>query len=515
MPHSNKKSKELDLPRAEAQVSWLDSLPLLRCLVMRSFPAFTLKAISTSNFVSYVRVLKFLRTEEEANFVARLAELLPSFQALEELQVIGRCSDPQQPSAPIRSYGTWKHLFTASWPPSVRRLTLDRLAGQRLKNLATLLNQGGLPNLEELYLPFMNIQGNIDALDQLGIAFRGYGGSKISTLYLHVDNTDKARCWDAIIRVLSLNIEEPDARIFPNLKVGDRDLPSLTRLILGNMDWFCLGRALLDGRFPRLKRLWASSAYYNDDLLADMWYPNLTLPQFYEIDSRTSKLWFNGVLRQRSSLKPFQKDLDIHFLGSEQVGALDGSRQNLGKEILSGLSKHPSHIAPCVQTLHLSGVRLDEQACKALIGTIKIHGLSSVRSLQFLFDEKCHKDLFGSLGEVLNNDLLPALIALDIGTHRERSDELSLCGCWQAFFGSMARGDLSKLETLAAGYSVQEVCVGLAPLGCPLVIFGSIIRFTAYGDLDAKDIAGISAVVRSGAFPSLRILRLRPGTCTV
>lgn len=481
---------------------------------MRSFPAFTLNPLITSHFISSVRVLKLLRTEQDARVGTQLAKVLPSFQVLEELHMIGRCSDPHHPSPPIRCKGTWKDLFTTKWPPSLRRLTLDRMAGQRLKNLANLLNRDGLPNLEELSLPFMNIQGNDDAPDQLGIAFRSSGGTRISTLYLHVDDSDKARCWDFIIRVLCLNIEEPDARIFPHLKLGDRDLPSLTTLILGNINWFSFGRALLDGRFPRLARLSATSEFRNHDLLgADVCYHKPTLPPFYEVDVKTSKLWFSGVLKQRSSLKLFPEKSDINFMGSKQVAEVDAARQNLGKELVLGLSRRSSHVASCIQTLHLSQVRINEEACKALIGIINLHGLASVKSLQFLLDgSTCQEDLFGSLGGVMNHHHLPALRILDIGARREDSIGLSLHRCWQAFFGCMKEGGLSRLETFAAAHSVQEICAGLAAQEGPLMIFGSVIKFRAYGDLETRDIGAISAVIHAGAFPSMKSLGLKPGT---
>lgn len=152
----------------------------------------------------------------------------------------------------------------------------------------------------------------------------------------------------------------------------------------------------------------------------------------------------------------------------------------------------------------LDKVDLDDMMCGLLVEAIRSLNFSNLTGLEFLLENTCGVATFTALGEVLG--FLPGLDSLSLGVNSTEED-LGHLPCWGAFFQAIPADGLSKMKRFTVGApscsgSAAPILHALAALkGTPLL---KVSHLFVRGEINDKDLMGLSAALISGSFPSLR-----------
>lgn len=435
-------------------------------------------------FASVCSCLKFLEIEcPRDDKLDELACLLPLLESLETLRFYRRFLGDYNV---VTNEPAYTRLLL-SLPRTIRSLTLDDIDGSVLKSLATLLLRDNvLPVMEELYLPCIMILNEEDA-ESFGLTLQSsVMGQRLKTLHLYVSDQSEADPWHIASLMLGLNKDDPDNEI----------LATLNTLILGHISWRSVGQYLLKGGFRGLTKVLGFAMDFipaDDDDGSTIDYAD-----WFEIDAGTQDIWFE-VFQKRA----------IGFGNAIRFTATD-ERPPLPADLVKRLFRRLAQpigkkVTSKVEYVQLDKVDLDETMCGLLVEAVRSSNFSNLTGLEFLLEDTCGLATYTALGEVLG--FLPFLDSLSLGVNAAEED-LGRLSCWGAFFGAIPADGLSKMKRFTVGApsctgSAAPILHALAALkGTPLL--KQVSHLFVRGEINDKDLMGISAALISGSFPFLR-----------
>lgn len=446
-----------------------------------------------------LKILKIHWTVEN-QYSPLLAQVLPCLHFLEHLALI------TETDVPIPDESAWVELLS-SLPSTLKTLHVDRQGKTGLMVLAGLISGNRLPALEHLILPNMVID-SLSEMEDLGQALRAPGAPKIKTL--HVNIIEKRgeerdyKGWDLLIRILSMDVEDPENQI----------LPCLTKLVIGNLNWHELGVFLVEGRFPKLEVIKPSptleeevfedsnSIYHRSDMrlygsLADQWYRS---------SDGATDLWMDEVLPNRPLLRPFDdRRITFHDYATTPLGraGMKGFLKGLPQAPLAGV------VASCVEKVDID-IR-EQGTCIALVKVIESRCLASVKSLHLGFPIPAFSlEAFKALGGALHKGSLPSLTCLSLGVPVDHP-----VACSQALIDAIPPHGLSKVQRLLVGCNLRRasqaeaIFLALANSEMPVSPFDHVSVLEVTGPADQGEIAELTNAISCGVFPALEVVRFR------
>lgn len=504
----------------------LKSLAVRYCL-----PSLLKPLLTCQNIAPFLKVLKLVEWQHEELLdickvlphkeLLEICKVLPSLTALQHFQLIRGLDLDEGPSPPGLPMDSWIQLLSYL-PQTLRALSLETNNEEELKYLSTFLARNGLPNLTELYLYEILLEGKIEVVKHLRHALQTSAGQRLKKLWLNIrEHQDEELSWQIYSSMLGLGFHEGSEEAFPRLEV----------LILGHIDWLSLGHHLLNAsRFPKLAEVRVTECFEDKEL--EIRYLNHDaglVSNFYEVDTDTSRLWLYRVLPLRPTLRPVKDGQSVCFrsfqMESEPSGEEIEYRNDLVKELLIGLSQpFVAHTASCIREIDICCAPLDCTMCHALTQTIRSQNMVALETLQFLvLDRSCSAEELVPLGGVLHHGLLPRLRELCLGTasnlRNQEPGPFPLVNCWQAFFQAIPEDGLCQLRVFKSGVeyrnrtlkSVSRLFTGLAALRPQPALMASVSVLDIHDRVNAADLRAIIACL--SAFPSLECIKLR-GQCT-